>query len=504
MVDNTNSNVYSQLAGATGASVQPVQSVTPDPVVAAPVVAPVVETVPVVNVETHPTTLPVAPDVLVDKPEMNPLMDDQHHMMRYMPEGVLAEGTEKNGYKESKGPELQPPVAVAGVMPASAQEAVNLTEVSAPVSLATNTTEGLSVEETLTYKKQLDDLLSLAIEKNASDLHIAAEYPPQLRIDGKLVPIGSTEISAIRIEKIVNALLDERLAKQLDEYSDVDFSYPHKSGNRFRVNVFFTKGTLAAAFRLIPSKIKTISELNLPAIAYDLIKIPQGLILLTGPTGSGKSTSIAAMIQEINLNFNKHIITIEDPIEYVFPKAKAMVNQREIGQDAQDWQRALRELLRQDPNVVLVGEMRDFETIEATITVAETGHLVFATLHTNSASQTIDRIIDVFPEGQQNQVRSQLANVIVAVIAQRLVPLTNGGRKAVFEIMLATPGIKNAIREGKTYQIDNMIQTNAELGMITLEKSLLGLIKNGDITVDQAMTFTSKPDELLSLLNGGR
>jgi len=356
-------------------------------------------------------------------------------------------------------------------------------------------------EEKSIYKEQLEDLLTLAVEKNASDLHIAVNYPPMLRIDGTLVNVGSQDLNKRQTELMLTTILIPRLLKELEDKSDVDLSYEHKSGNRFRVNIFNNKGTLAGAFRLIPSKIKSISDLKLPQMCYELIKIPQGLILFTGPTGSGKSTSIAAMIQEINLNFNKHIITIEDPIEYVFPKAKAMVNQRELGMDAISWTRALRELLRQDPNVVLVGEMRDYETIAATITVAETGHLVFATLHTNSASQTIDRIIDVFPEGQQNQIRSQLANVIVAVIAQRLIPVSSGGRKAVFEVMLATPGIKNAIREGKTYQIDNMIQTNADLGMITLEKSLTMLVKTGEITVEQALEYTSKPDELLSLLN---
>lgn len=466
--------------------------------------------------------------------QFSKLMDEEHHMMRYMPD-LNGHTPGPDGVKEVKGPELvndsPAPVVNPGVLTQTPVQTPVMnpvpvamtTPVETPVSAPAPVAVPAALEdknadlppieapanpsddaEAASFRAQLDDLLTLAIEKNSSDLHIAAEYPPQLRIDGKLVAIGTQEMTPPRIEKMFNAILDERLAKELDEKSDVDFSYPHKSGNRFRVNLFFNKGTLAGAFRLIPSKIKSIAELNLPQICFDLIKIPQGLILFTGPTGSGKSTSIAALIQEINLNFSKHIITIEDPIEYVFPKAKAMINQREIGHDALDWNRALRELLRQDPNVVLVGEMRDYETIASTITVAETGHLVFATLHTNSASQTIDRIIDVFPEGQQNQIRSQLANVIVAVIAQRLIPIAHGGRKAVFEVLLATPGVKNAIREGKTFQIDNMIQTNADLGMITLEKSLLELIKSGDISIDQAMSYTSKPDELMSLLNSGR
>ena len=221
---------------------------------------------------------------------------------------------------------------------------------------------------------------------------------------------------------------------------------------------------------------------------------------MTGPTGNGKSTTLASMLQEINVTEPKHIITIEDPIEYVFPKAKALVDQREVGSDVKSFTRALREVLRQDPNVVLVGEMRDFETIAAAITVAETGHLVFSTLHTNSASQSLDRIIDVFPDAQQAQIRAQLSNVIAAIISQRLVPISKGGRKAVLEIMIATPAIKNAIREAKTYQIDNMIQTSSELGMITLEKSLIELIRKGDLTVEDAQSYTNKPDQLLSLL----
>ena len=267
-----------------------------------------------------------------------------------------------------------------------------------------------------------------------------------------------------------------------------------------QLNVFWSKGTLAGAFRFISSKIRSIAELALPNICYDLIKRPHGLVLLTGPTGSGKSTSIAAMINEINMTDSRHIVTIEDPVEYIFPRAKSIVNQREIGADVVSWKRALREILREDPNVVVVGEMRDFETIAATITVAETGHLVFATLHTNSASQTVDRIIDVFPDVQQPQIRAQLANVIAAVISKRLIPLQTTGRKAVFEVMTAIPAVKNAIREGKTYQIDNIIQTNIDQGMITLERSLVQLIRNGEISIETAKEYTTKPDELDSLL----
>jgi twitching motility protein PilT len=471
------------------------------------------------NIQTQPLNNPVEPTSATIQNDNPSSMDEQHNLMRNIPINNIPPTIVDSNYIETKGPELNNKIEtvepkIETKLTENQNRTINETEVPTVEKIIDFPTPSIqqvelneeiiipTVEERKIYKEQLDDLLSLAIEKNSSDLHISVDYPPMLRIDGSLVNVGTQSLSKKQTNIMLTTILPKRLLKDLEDDLDVDLSYEHKSGNRFRVNIFNNKGTLAGAFRLIPSNIKSISDLNLPQICYDLIKVPQGLILFTGPTGSGKSTSIAAMIQEINLNYNKHIITIEDPIEYIFPKAKAMVNQRELGVDATDWPRALRELLRQDPNVVLVGEMRDFETISATITVAETGHLVFATLHTNSASQTIDRIIDVFPEGQQNQVRSQLANVIVAVIAQRLIPINKGGRKAIFEVMVATPGIKNAIREGKTYKIDNMIQTNAELGMITLEKSLLQTIRNGEITIEQAVNFTSKPDELISLLNG--
>jgi len=370
-------------------------------------------------------------------------------------------------------------------------------EVLEPLSDLGITTAG---EKFITSRSTIEDFLTIAIEKNASDLHISTGYPPILRVDGRLVSLGGQDMTLERTTDLFTQLLTPRLKQELEKYMDVDFSHTHKTNNRFRVNIFHKKDTLAGAFRLIPLKIKSISELSMPPILYDLIKVPQGLILLTGPTGSGKSTTIAGMIQEINANYAKHIITVEDPIEYVFPRAKSIVDQREIGTDTIGWKRALREVLRQDPNVVLVGEMRDYETIAATITVAETGHLVFSTLHTNSASQTIDRMIDVFPAAQQSQIRAQLANVVTAVISQRLIPVNKGGRKAVVELMVATPAIRNAIREAKTYQIDNIIQTSADVGMITLEKSLVSMIRSGDLSVEQAQSYTTKPDELTSLL----
>lgn len=346
----------------------------------------------------------------------------------------------------------------------------------------------------------LDGLLNLAIDKGASDLHISVGYPPILRINGDLVPVPAPVVDDKMAVKLFSEILQPRQKQELQNYLDIDFSYTHRTGNRFRINLYYKQGQLAGAFRLIPSEIRSIADLGMPPALNDLINVANGLVLITGPTGSGKSTTIASVIQEINLTQPRHIITIEDPVEYLFPKAKALVNQREIGRDVRGWSRGLREILREDPDVVFVGEMRDFETIALTITAAETGHLAFSTLHTNSASQTIDRIVDVFPDVQQSQVRAQLANVIHAVVSQRLIPVKSGGRRAVSEIMIATPAIRNAIREKKTYQIDNMIQTGAELGMITLEKSLVDLIRSGEITLDEAQAYTVKHNDLISLL----
>lgn len=243
-----------------------------------------------------------------------------------------------------------------------------------------------------------------------------------------------------------------------------------------------------------------MQELGLPAVYNSLTKLNQGFILVTGPTGSGKSTTLAAMIQDINLRRACHILTIEDPIEYVYPSGKAMVSQREVGDDTHGWEIAMKSALREDPDVILVGEMRDYETIASAITLAETGHLVFATLHTNSAAQTVERIIDVFPAEQQNQVRSQLAGILEAVIAQRLVPITGGGRKAVSEIMLANPAIRNLIREGKTHQIDNVIRTSADIGMISIEHSLVQMVREGTITMETAQKYAVKPEEIIRLM----
>ena len=346
----------------------------------------------------------------------------------------------------------------------------------------------------------IENYFELVLTKNASDLHFAVGYPVFIRVDGSLERIGSTALSAENAEKLIYSVLTEDQKKAFLAEKEIDLSFEFKEDARFRINVYFEKGHLAAAFRYLPTKIRTIEELKLPQIVHEFIEIPQGLILVTGPTGSGKSTTIAAMVQEINQKQKNHIITIEDPIEYVYPKATALVDQRELEKDTHNWANALRSVLRQDPNVVVVGEMRDLETIAAAITVSETGHMVYATLHTNTAVQTIDRIIDVFPPHQQAQIRSQLSNVITAVIAQRLIPVKGGGRRAVTEIMIGTAAVKNAIREGKTYQIDNIIQTSYDVGMITLERALVDLIREGELTVEEAQKHTTKPEELIRLM----
>ncbi len=345
----------------------------------------------------------------------------------------------------------------------------------------------------------IEDLLDLTIKRNASDLHLTVDYPPVIRVDGRLSNLGTVDLTDEMCENLIMPILTDTQKNLLKRDKELDLSYTHSSGNRFRINIFYERGHLAGAFRLIPSTIRSIEELGLPPIAHEFAKLSQGLILVTGPTGQGKTTTLASIIKEINELYSRNIITIEDPIEYIFPKAKSIVSQRELEQDTLTWENALRSALRQDPNVVLIGEMRDYETISSAITIAETGHLVFATLHTNSAAQTIDRIIDVFPENQQNQVRSQLASILEGIISQRLLENLLGGRVIATEVLLATPAVRNVIREGKTYQIDNIIQTSGDLGMITLEKSLVKLVREGKITLETAQSVSLRPDEIIRL-----
>ncbi len=342
----------------------------------------------------------------------------------------------------------------------------------------------------------IQDYLEIVVKKEASDLHLIVGSPAMVRVDGQLLPVSAGVLTPEDTEGLVFELLSAEQKEMLLVNKELDFSFALGDVARFRVNAYFQKGYLSAALRLIPSYIKTIEELNLPRVCHNFTKLRQGFLLVTGPTGHGKSTTIASMINEINQSRSSHVVTIEDPIEYVYPKGKSLISQREMHLDTHSWEIALRSALREDPDVVLVGEMRDFETIAAAITIAETGHLVFATLHTNSAAQSIDRIIDVFPENQQVQVRMQLASTIAGILSIRLVPAIGGGRLPVCEVLLSTSAVQTAIREGKTHQIDNIIQTSGQEGMILLDASLGYLVRAGRVSLDVAKTYSIRPEEL--------
>lgn len=350
-------------------------------------------------------------------------------------------------------------------------------------------------------KMNIQQLLDLTIERNASDLHLAVGFLPMLRVHGVLFPIPGTEIiTPNQIQDLVAPLLTDLQKRTFDSTFELDFSFQLSDKARFRINLYRQKGYLAAAFRLIPFKIRSLEELGFPQIVAKLADLKQGFVLITGPTGHGKSTALAAFMNKINAERSEHILTIEDPIEYVFPHAKSLITQREMLNDTLSWSAALKSALREDPDVVLVGEMRDLETISSAMTIAETGHLVFATLHTNSAAQSIDRIIDVFPENQQPQIRLQLAETLEAVISLRLIPTINPGRTLAMEIMFANGAARNLIREGKTYLIDNLIQTSAEVGMISIETSLANLVKEGKISQEVAINYSQRPELLGKLL----
>ena len=343
-------------------------------------------------------------------------------------------------------------------------------------------------------------LLKLVIDKNASDLHLAVGCPAYLRIDGKLVEVEKTILTPDLAKELIIPMLTPEQKDNFLINKELDFSLAFGSSGRFRVNVFFQKGTMAAALRLLSAKIRSIEELKLPAVCRTVTTLKQGFVLVTGPTGHGKSTTLAAMIEEINRTRAEHIMTIEDPIEYIYQPQKSLISQREMHGDTHSWAVALRSVLREDPNVVLVGEMRDYETIAAALTVAETGHLVLATVHTNSASQTIDRIVDVFPENQQGQIRIQLANTLAAVISQRLVPASAGGRTAATEVLLGSAAVKTTIREGKTHLINNIILTSADLGMHYLEQDLARLVNEGQVSAEVAKEYCLNPAELARLV----
>lgn len=348
---------------------------------------------------------------------------------------------------------------------------------------------------------RIELLLEEVIKKKASDLHLQVGLQPMLRIDGSLVAVPSTDVlTEEAAESLIFAILDEDQKQILLKDKEFDFSFAFGDLGRFRVNAFHERGNLAAALRLIPNELLTIEQLGLPKIVNDFANYPRGLVLVTGPTGSGKSTTLAGIIDKINNERNTHIVTIEDPIEFTHKSKKAVIAQREVHYDTYSFSAALRSSLRQDPDVVLLGEMRDLETIAAAITIAETGHLVFATLHTNSASQSIDRMIDVFPPHQQPQIRSQLANILQAVCSQRLIPAIGGGRIAAAELLIATPAVRNIIREGKTHQLEAVIQTGAEFGMQSMDKTLVSLVHAGTITYDEARNYAVDLDELDRLM----
>lgn len=350
---------------------------------------------------------------------------------------------------------------------------------------------------------KIEILLEEVIRFDASDLHIQVGLPPMLRIDGALKPIEDAPVLEPNdVEKLVFSILDDDQKEILLKDKEVDFSFAFGNYGRFRVNAFHERGNLAAALRLIPSKIRTLDELKMPKILDSFTQFPRGLVLITGPTGSGKSTTLAAMVDKINTEQSKHILTIEDPIEYAHHSKKSIVVQREIHYDTYSFGAALRSSLRQDPDVVLIGEMRDLETIAAAVTIAETGHLVLATLHTNSAAQSIDRMIDVFPPHQQQQIRVQLAGMLQGICSQRLIPAIGGGRVISAEILVATGAVRNIIREGKTHQLDAVIQTGAEYGMQSMDRQLVQLIQAGSISYDEAKNVAVDLQELDRLMRG--
>ena len=348
---------------------------------------------------------------------------------------------------------------------------------------------------------KIEQLLKNVIDTGSSDLHLVVGVPPMLRTQGKLVAVSETEVLTKETIKIlVLSLMSAEQQKVFLEQKELDFSVELPGLARFRVNTYFQKGTMAAALRHIPAKISSIDELGLPPVCHQFAKLKQGFVLVTGPTGSGKSSTLAAIVDEINQTRTEHIVPVEDPVEFVFENKKSVISQRELGGDTTSWVKALKSVLRQDPDVVLVGEMRDLETMQAAITTAETGHLVFATLHTNSAAQTIDRIVDSFPSEQQTQIRSQLASSLEAVFSQRLIPSIDGKRVAATEVMVVTPAVKTNIREGKTHQIDNIIQTGSEMGMHLLETSLAELVSKGLIESKVALAYALRPTVLSRLL----
>ena len=398
----------------------------------------------------------------------------------------------ENSGQQSQTQLTQPGVPAQPVQPA--QPAQPVQPVAAPMT---------SVSSTAPAQPKIEHLLEECVRRNASDLHIQYGLPPILRIDGTLVPINNQKtLDEDSLKQLIFSTLDEDQQEIYLKDKEFDYSFAFGDIARFRVNAFHERGKMAAAFRLIPNDIKSINDLGMPGIVETFADFPRGLVLVTGPTGSGKSTTLAALIDKINREKSKHIITIEDPIEFTHKSERSIIVQREVHYDTFSFAAALRSALREDPDVVLIGEMRDLETIQAAITIAETGHLVFATLHTNSAAQSIDRMIDVFPSHQQPQIRSQLANMLMAMCSQRLVPAIGGGRVVAAEIMIANTAVRSLIRDGKTFQLDTAIQTGAEEGMQTMDRTLAKLIQTGVITYDSAREYAVDINELNRLVRG--
>lgn len=352
-------------------------------------------------------------------------------------------------------------------------------------------------------KYTMDDLLRKTVELGASDLHLSVKLPPVLRISGRLTPTEYPRLTPDDTKRLIYSILNDKQKEKFEKTWELDCSHGVRGFGRFRVNVFRQRGNVGATLRAIPSSIPTRQELNLPQVIEDMVHRPHGLILVTGATGQGKSTSLACMLDLINSEKTYHILTIEDPIEYLHLHKKSMVNQRELGQDTTSWANALRSSLREDPDVILVGEMRDLETIAGTLTAAETGHLVFSTLHTSDASQTVDRIVDVFPPHQQQQIRIQLASVLEGVFSQQLIPHVSGvGRVPAIEVMITTSAIRNLIREGKSHQLYNAIQTGSKHGMQTMEQSLMDLYLSKQISLEDALNHTMHGDDLRHMIDG--
>jgi len=350
----------------------------------------------------------------------------------------------------------------------------------------------------------LPDLLRQLVQLEGSDLHITTDTPPQVRVHGHLQRLDGVNMTPADTKQLTYSVLTDAQKKRFEENLELDFSFGIKGVARFRCNMFNQRGAVGAVYRVIPDKIRSFEDLGLPPVLAKLAERPRGLVLVTGPTGSGKSTTLAAMIDKINKERHDHILTIEDPIEFVHPHQNCLVNQREVHNDTQSFSSALRAALREDPDIVLIGEMRDLETVEAALRIAETGHLTFGTLHTNSASQTINRIIDIFPSSQQSQIRTQLSLVLEGIVCQALLPKITGGRAAALEIMVPTPGIRNLIREDKVHQIYSAMQTGQEkMGMQTMNQSLATLYQQKKVTMETALSASSNRDELQDLINRG-